>query len=425
MSDDIGDATERPQEKKKLYDRDSNGIRFKSDRKVGDVRIPNYVFDLWMPLLGVEVIGVYALYCRLERIDGIKGVTLDKIAQSCRIGKKTLLTINKTLAEHKFISIKKPKGQERLKHFTTEFTVHDPPTAIAQKVIKDNAHPQGYEPVANWLVDARELPEVPLETSDGSDAKPPDVPDNTSTVLKPLGVEEDGIDTGVSIPRTDANAPDADAATPKENAPALPEEEKTLPPVSAEPPSPPPAAPFAHVAPPGTVWISSADSRQGMTAHLGRATSDKSRPICGAKMPHRTTHIQHGAQPCAACVAKASWPAKPNLKQPPPDVKEYMADLCYGKDKLIKKSWGGIVRAWNDVECPGLDQLGQLRRYWYAEDWRGKKGQAPEPYQIPQVWDRAMAWRGYQSPEDEAAKEAAIMAELAAMGKPRAVKRHE
>jgi hypothetical protein len=424
----------------KLYTKDGNGIRIETDRKLGDVRIPNYVFDLWMPLIGAEAIGVYAMYCRLEREQIIKGLKLDDIARACRVGKKTLQTINQTLAEYKFITIQQPRGKARLLHHTTVITVHDPPREISAEVIQTIGHPQGYKPIAVWLVADGKQTEVLDRTSGGSSqnfrkghSELPDVPDKTSTVLKPLAIEGEA-STSVEASRNGADAPSATAPTPEEKAidalraeltATLPDEEKAPPSVPLVPPVPP-AAPFAHVAPLGTVWITSADSQLGMTVHLGRATSDKSRPLCGAKMPHRTTHIQHGAQPCAACVAKATAPPKPTKAQPPPDVKEFMAILCYGKGNgLLPASWSKLVDAWNKLQCPALDRLEHFKRYWTLADWRGKQAQPPTPYQIVSEWDVAMGWGGYQSAEDEAAKEAAMMAELAAMGKPRAVKRHE
>lgn len=39
--------------KQKLYDiTEDGGIRFVTRRRAGEVRIPNYVYDIWMPLLG-------------------------------------------------------------------------------------------------------------------------------------------------------------------------------------------------------------------------------------------------------------------------------------------------------------------------------------------------------------------------------------
>ena len=116
----------------KLYHPTANGgIQFRSERKPGDVRIPNYVYDLWMPLLGAEAIGVYAVYCRLEMGGSVKKITLGELANACRIGKGKLDEINDRLQTCGFIKIVKPTGAARLMHWTTEITVLDPPMTVS------------------------------------------------------------------------------------------------------------------------------------------------------------------------------------------------------------------------------------------------------------------------------------------------------
>lgn len=145
---------------------EQGGIRFISERKPGEVRIPNYVFDLWMPLLGAEVIGIYAGYTRLERESTVKSITLADLAKAYRVGKKSLMDINEKLEKCGFIRINKPTGNNRLKHYTTEITVLDAPTEITAETIAQYAHPQGYEPLSSWLVS--EPPEVLSRTPDSS-----------------------------------------------------------------------------------------------------------------------------------------------------------------------------------------------------------------------------------------------------------------
>ena len=122
---------------KKLYEQEeAGGICFKSERRPGEVRIPNYVYDLWLPLLGATAIGVYAVYARLERQGVTKGKSLRELAASCRVGDRKLGIINAALAECGFIRLKKPEGHTRQMHYTTEITVLDPPDFISKETVK-------------------------------------------------------------------------------------------------------------------------------------------------------------------------------------------------------------------------------------------------------------------------------------------------
>jgi hypothetical protein len=178
---------------KKLYfPTEEGGIQFKTERRIGDVRIPNYIYDLWMPLIGSDAIGVYAVFCRLERSGGIKGITMQDIANACRIGKAKLTRLMKILEGCEFIETKKPTGQARLWHYTTEITVKDPAQEISKEVIEAHQPTRGYEPLTPWLID-EESPEIPNGTSGSTKQSFDEVPNGTSTVessiLNPLLVE--------------------------------------------------------------------------------------------------------------------------------------------------------------------------------------------------------------------------------------------
>jgi hypothetical protein len=129
------------------------GICVHTERKIGDVRIDNYVYDLWLPLIGATALGVYSVYCRLERSGTVYGMTLDELAKACRISKKTLIDINRCLSECGFIRTSAPQGQSRLLHYTTEIVVLDPPREIHPMMIKEKQHPKGYRALSHWLVD--------------------------------------------------------------------------------------------------------------------------------------------------------------------------------------------------------------------------------------------------------------------------------
>jgi DnaD/phage-associated family protein len=139
----------------KLYRQSSKGIEFKSERKPGEVRIPNSVYDIWMPLLGIEVIGVYAVYCRLEREGQVKGLTQPQIATSCKIGTRRLDDINDILQEHGFIAVYRPDNKQKSKHEKTQITIKDPPTFVKSEFITkhDEGRKVKYMPLTAWLVE--------------------------------------------------------------------------------------------------------------------------------------------------------------------------------------------------------------------------------------------------------------------------------
>ena len=201
----------------KLYQQNEKGIRFVSGRRPWEVRIPGYVYDLWMPVVGAEAIGVYSVYCRLER-GAVYGITLDKLARACRIGKFSLMKINKMLVDCGFIRSTAPRGRERLMHWTTVIETLDPPMAVAQALIEKYGNPETYMALSSWLVEPGpeeeeaetpppdekmdkskppkeaprkfqiELPEVPDRTSGSSIQNHDEVPDRTPNI-ETLGIE--------------------------------------------------------------------------------------------------------------------------------------------------------------------------------------------------------------------------------------------
>lgn len=137
-----------------LYHRHDDGTvhLVNTDQHTGENRIPNYVWDLWLPLLGAEAIGVYSFYCRLKRNGKVKGVSLKKIAKACQIGTKKLNQINTDLETCGFISTSKPDGHARLMHWTTEIDIHPVPTVVQSGHIEKFKPKGDYEIVAEWLV---------------------------------------------------------------------------------------------------------------------------------------------------------------------------------------------------------------------------------------------------------------------------------
>jgi hypothetical protein len=219
--------------KVKIYHIDESGnIAFRSERKSGEVRIPNYVYDLWLPLLGIETIGVYTLYCRLEREATVKAITQDRIAKLCKIGKVKLREINDRLQECGFITVKVPKGRARANHHTTEIVVKDPPPQIDALLIRTHQSHSGYEPLTTWLCEVenhemyRVLPcEVPDRTSRSSEQNVVEVPDRTSTIVTSLSVTSLEVEKGkeTSAPNVAVMPEHPETNIVKEITPALPE----------------------------------------------------------------------------------------------------------------------------------------------------------------------------------------------------------
>lgn len=137
---------------KKLYQpTPEGGIRFISKRPWG-VDIPNYVYDIWMPVVGVCVVGVYGVYCRLEREGTVKAITQGKLARACRIGTTKLQKVNQCLERCGFITVKTPRGYERTMHWTTEITILEPPRTVSVELITQYSTLERYDPLSTWLV---------------------------------------------------------------------------------------------------------------------------------------------------------------------------------------------------------------------------------------------------------------------------------
>jgi hypothetical protein len=94
-----------------------------------------------------------------------------------------------------------------------------------------------------------------------------------------------------------------------------------------------------------------------------------------------------------------------------------LAKLCYGDaDAAMKmrgvparlnKALGEIKAATPDVTA---DRFPALGAWWYANDWRGQRGQRPEPQQLPDAWlkfingDVVNGTNGNRNLDDDAAR---------------------
>jgi len=183
---------------RKLYEKTpQGGIKFTSHR-MGQVRVANYVYDIWLPILGARGVAVYSVYCRLEREGVVKAITQADLAKACRIGSNTLRELNQLLEECGFIKITSPASFKRLMHWTVEIEVFDPPIEVPAEIIERYQHPQGYQALSTWLVapekDPEKLYSFSGETDEYVDEKLYSTPKIVSLGLHPL---EDSTPAGV------------------------------------------------------------------------------------------------------------------------------------------------------------------------------------------------------------------------------------
>ena len=186
---------------KKFYSETEQGDTiFKSERRVWEVRLPIYVYDMWLPIIGAVGMGVYSLYCRLEMNDQVKGVSQAKIAKACRIGTRKLAKINEQLEDCGFIRVEKPEGHERLMHYTTVLVVLDPPQTVS-KVIKEKYQPPSeYEILTKWL--EADPPEMSNDISEDVKQKCVKESDDNANVVT-LGLEPLDLEVPPSKPKAE------------------------------------------------------------------------------------------------------------------------------------------------------------------------------------------------------------------------------
>ncbi len=131
------------------------GFRVRTERRIGEVRVPNYVYDLWLPVLGMDAVALYSVYCRMERNDTIRGMNQKTLAGLCRIGTDKLNKLNADLEACGFIRIERPAGAARLAHHCTTVVVLDPPKEVPAQAIAALC-PDGelkHGTLKDWLID--------------------------------------------------------------------------------------------------------------------------------------------------------------------------------------------------------------------------------------------------------------------------------
>src|SRR3990172_5081414 len=116
---------------RKLYDMGEGGVQFISTQRPGFTPTPNYVIDMYLPLIGVRALGVYLVYSRLAMGGEVRKNSHEALARSMRLGERSLREINDALEACGLVTVRRPKGDERLRHYATTIEGHDPPRTIA------------------------------------------------------------------------------------------------------------------------------------------------------------------------------------------------------------------------------------------------------------------------------------------------------
>jgi hypothetical protein len=84
-----------------------------------------------------------------------------------------------------------------------------------------------------------------------------------------------------------------------------------------------------------------------------------------------------------------------SVPDPEPGVLDAICLLCYGTRAAWSTNGASIRGCYNKlakVDSPiTVDKLGKFYLWWKANDWRGRKGQKPEPHQVIQTWPVAMS----------------------------------
>lgn len=222
-------------------------------------------------------------------------------------------------------------------------------------------------------------------TEDRKDTSPDgDVPRIASASAEPVPPREPAIDVLMDSIRTEPESPPVATLT---------EPPAPTPPVSAPPPAPPRDA---EPTPAGDIFYVTADG-----AHYGPFTSYNAvKAEVSARGFKRVAVTQ--TRPDGELIApdkpgRKTRKAKadgPRLEQPPADVKDAFALLCYNGTAITGASWARLIKAWNRLEKPPAEKFATFTRWWKACDWRGVKGQRPTPEQVVSEWDVAQNWDG-------------------------------
>jgi hypothetical protein len=128
------------------------------------VIVENFIVDLWMPIIGVDGLGLYTAYKRTSynKANRIISRNQSELVDLFRIGKSKLNTLNSLLEDCGFIKVLKPKGKDKLSHKPTQIEIFDPPKDIDKNIIKKYCK-KDYTTYSHWLVESP----IPIDNTEG------------------------------------------------------------------------------------------------------------------------------------------------------------------------------------------------------------------------------------------------------------------
>lgn len=94
--------------------------------------VPNFVVDLYLPIIAYDGLGVLTVLYRLANTDDRVLTNLDAFARAGRLGFRRFTQLLALLDELAIINVQKPSGAARLKHHRTVIVLLDPPTAVPE-----------------------------------------------------------------------------------------------------------------------------------------------------------------------------------------------------------------------------------------------------------------------------------------------------
>jgi hypothetical protein len=108
--------------------------------------IPDYVLDLWLPIIGADGFAVYMVYKRIVSEFGEVSIPLEKLAIFMAIELDALRKINKMLADCGFIKFTTSK-RPKLKLECVRVKLLIPSTEVSSEIIQKYGSEDGYEPL--------------------------------------------------------------------------------------------------------------------------------------------------------------------------------------------------------------------------------------------------------------------------------------
>lgn len=129
--------TDQPKKSKSYTTDDTGGILVTDKRQLthGTI-VPNYVVDLYLPIIGYDGLGILtALYRLVNHADPDNPVRVNvrAFARAGRVGSDSYSDSLELMAECGLIALLKPEGKRRGMHLRTEIFLVDPPTRVPER----------------------------------------------------------------------------------------------------------------------------------------------------------------------------------------------------------------------------------------------------------------------------------------------------